>query len=58
MKTILFIIMLALPSCIATTTTVTSPDGTVTVTKVEGIDAPTVTAVTNAVTAISVEPTK
>lgn len=37
---------LALASCVSTTTTVTSPDGTVTVIEQRGIDAPTVGAAT------------
>lgn len=53
MKTIALLASLSLASCVSTTTTTTAPDGTVIVTKVEGVDAATVTTVSAAVSAFA-----
>jgi hypothetical protein len=46
MKTILALTCLSLASCVSTTTTTTSPDGTVTVIEQRGIDQASVIAAT------------
>lgn len=58
MKLILTIACLALASCVSTTTTTTSPDGTVTVVEQRGIDQASVAAATEISKTIRVTPTK
>ena len=58
MKTILAIASFALASCVSTTTTTTSPDGTVTVIEQRGIDQASVIAATEISRNISVTSTK
>jgi hypothetical protein len=53
MKTILTLACLALASCVSTTTTTTSPDGTVTVIEQRGIDQASVIAATEITRTIS-----
>jgi len=56
MKIILALACLALASCVSTTTTITSPDGTVTVIEQRGIDQSSVAAATQI--SRSINPTK
>ena len=58
MKTILALVSFALASCVSTTTTTTSPDGTVTVIEQRGIDQASVVAATEISRTICVNPTK
>lgn len=58
MKAILALACLSLASCVSTTTTTTSPDGTVTVIEQRGIDQASVVAATEISKTIRVNPTK
>jgi hypothetical protein len=58
MKAILALAILSLASCVSTTTTVTSPDGTVTVIEQRGIDQASVVAATEISRNIAIDATK
>lgn len=55
-------LLVALTSCITTTTTITKPDGTIVVTKTQGADSSSVASVSSAATSIyhtySIQPDK